>query len=1152
MTARPIRKLMCANRGEIAIRVFRAANELGVRTVAIYSHEDRVHLHRYKADEAYLVGRGASPVAAYLAVEEIVELALTSGVDAIHPGYGFLAERADFARACAQAGIAFVGPSAQVIEQFGDKTRARQLAQACGVPVVPGTPGPVDDLATARAFAEEAGYPVLVKAAHGGGGRGMRVARGPEDLEEALRAAASEAKAAFGDGAVFLEKLVERPRHVEVQVLADARGDVVHLFERDCSVQRRHQKLVEVAPAQALDPVVRDRLTGDAVRLARHVGYRNAGTVEFLVGPDNTHYFIEVNPRIQVEHTVTEEVTGVDLVQAQLRIAGGETLADLGLSQSAISLRGCAIQCRITTEDPEKGFQPDTGRLEAYRSAGGMGIRLDGGSGYAGATISPHYDSLLVKVTSQALTFEGAVAKQQRALAEFRIRGVKSNIPFLHNVLAHPRFLAGEVDTTFVDGTPELFEFPPRRNRAQKLLRYLADLVVNGPSTPRMSSAPPAKVEPVVPAAAAPRKPGEEAPRPEGWRDTFLREGPEGLAKAIRAHPGLLVTDTTWRDAHQSLLATRMRTRDMVAIAPRTAQDLAPLFSLEMWGGATFDVALRFLRECPWDRLDALRERVPNVPFQMLLRGANAVGYTSYPDNVVFRFARLAKEHGVDVFRIFDSLNDLENLKVGIDAVGEAGGLVEASICYTGDVADPSRAKYDLDYYLELAGRMHRLGIHVLAVKDMAGLLKPRAARMLIGALRQAFPDLPIHVHTHDTAGTGVASMLACAEAGADVVDLAIDAMAGLTSQPAMGAVVAALRGTDRDTGIDLTKLHALNGYWEQLRAVYAPFESGLKSAGSDVYGHEMPGGQYTNLKFQAQVLGLAERWEAIKRAYAAANRLLGDLIKVTPSSKVVGDLAQFMVQNDLTEEQVLAQAETLSFPQSVVSFFQGYLGQPHGGFPEPLRSKVLRGQAAVEGRPGKSLPPYDFAARRAALSEAHEEAIRDVDELSAALYPQVFDDYMAFREQYSGVSVLPTRAFIAPLEVGEEISFDLERGKTLVVKLTAVGELDPEGKREVFFLLNGQPRSLRVADAAASHTEVVRERADPEEAGSVGAPMPGAVVEVRVEKGAEVKAGDPLVVLSAMKMEMVVAAPVAGTVTRVAVATGDALEAGDLLVELE
>jgi pyruvate carboxylase len=1083
---RAIRKLMCANRGEIAIRVFRAGTELGLRTVAIYSHQDRVALHRYKADEGYLVGRGKNPVAAYLGIDEIVQLALDTDVDAIHPGYGFLAESAPLSEACEQAGIAFVGPSPEVLRTFGDKTAARKLAQREGVPVVPGSDGPVASAEDAAAFAADAGFPLIIKAAMGGGGRGMRVVRAASELAEAFERASSEARASFGDGTVFLERFIEHPRHVEVQILADGAGNVIHLFERDCSVQRRHQKVVEIAPAQNLDAAVRERLCADAVKLATAVGYRNAGTVEFLVEPDGRHYFIESNPRIQVEHTVTEEVTRVDLVQSQIRIAAGENLGDLGLRQQGIQLRGVAVQCRVTTEDPRKGFQPGTGRLEVFRSGAGMGIRLDGGAGYSGAVISPDYDSLLVKVTGHALSFGDAAKKVNRALAEFRIRGVPTNIPFLQNVLTHELFLAGRVETGFIDDHPELFDFGRRRNRAQRLLKFFADRAVNGASVPGMNEAvKPSRVEPTLPTIDQRKAPIG------GWRQLLLDKGPNELATAVRRHKGLLVTDTTWRDAHQSLLATRVRTVDMLRIAPATARLFAGVFSLEMWGGATFDVALRFLRECPWERLERLREAVPNVLFQMLLRGANAVGYASYPDNVVKRFTRLAAERGIDVFRIFDALNYLENMKLGIDAVGEAGGVIEACVCYTGDVTDPKRSKYSLDYYVDRAGELVDAGIHVLAIKDMAGLLKPKAAKALLRELRRAFPELPIHVHTHDTAGSGVASMLECAEQDADVIDVALPAMAGLTSQPTVAAIAAALEGTHRELDIDQQAIRELNAYWDLTRGVYAPFETGLTGYAPDLYQHEIPGGQYTNLLFQARALGLADRWESIKRAYAAANRLLGDLIKVTPTSKVVGDLAQFMVQNDLDEQQVVERAETLSFPQSVVDFMAGKLGQPYGGFPEPLRTRVLKGQAAFEGRPGASMPPVDLEALERELRERHGPAIRDVDVLSAALYPKVFEEYRDYRDEFSDVSLVPTRYFAAPADVGEELEVEIERGKTLVIKLTAIGNLDEQGFRQVYFELNGKPRRVRVRDRSAESTVVEHEKADPSKPGQVGAPMP-------------------------------------------------------------
>ena len=1138
------RKLMCANRGEIAIRVFRAASELGIPTVSIFSHEDRVHLHRYKADQGFLVGKGLNPVAAYLDIEGILRVAKDNDVEAIHPGYGFLSERAEFARRCAEEGIVFVGPSPEVLTALGDKVSARKLAMECGVPTVPGTRDPISQADDAMEFVAEHGLPILIKAAMGGGGRGMRVVREESELEEAFRSAAAEALAAFGDGTVFVERYLENPRHIEVQLLGDSQGHLLHLYERDCSVQRRHQKLLEMAPAVNLDPKVRAAILEDALKLGRHVRYTNAGTAEFLVDRQGRHYFIEVNPRIQVEHTVTEECTGIDLVQAQIRIAAGESLSGLGLAQDKLLPRGYAIQCRVTTEKPAENFMPDTGKIEVYRTGQGMGIRLDGGSGYSGAEISPHYDPLLVKVTGSGRTFEGTVRKLGRALREFRIRGVETNIPFLLRVLEHPRFHTGQVDTGFVDSTPELFVFPRRLNRAQRLLRYLGDLIVNGPMVTGSGTTRPERVEPEIPERA-------QEVLPSGWRDILQKEGPEAFARKVRDNQGILVTDTTWRDAHQSLLATRVRTQDLFAVADSTAEILAPCYSLEMWGGATFDVALRFLRECPWQRLEMLREAVPNIPFQMLLRGANAVGYTSYPDNVVRRFVHAAKDRGIDVFRIFDSLNYIENLKLGIDCVGEAGGVIEAAACYTGDVSDPSRTKYSLDYYLDLVGKLVDLGIHVLAIKDMAGLLKPRAARMLIGKIRESFPDLPIHVHTHDTAGAGLAAMLACSKSGADVIDLALSSMGGLTSQPSMGAFIAAMVGSKRATGIDLERLGQLNTYWEQVRLLYAPFESGLKSGSVEVYQHEMPGGQYTNLEFQARALGLQGRWTAIKRAYREANYLLGDVIKVTPTSKVVGDLAQFMVQNDLDAKAVLDQADSLSFPSSVHDFMKGRLGQPYGGFPEPLHTKILRGEAPITGRPGESLEDLDFEELRKDLEARHGEQLREEDLLSAALYPQVFEEFMEFRETYSDVSVIPTLPFLAPMEPGEEISIEIEHGKTLIVAFKNAGELDANGNRPVYFELNGQPRTLLIPDRSAQESVVKRDKADPADPGSLGAPMLGVVASVQVEEGQKVEKQEALLTMTAMKMETVVTAPISGTVQRIAVRPGDTLAAGDLLLAL-
>uniref|UniRef100_A0A674MEF5 pyruvate carboxylase n=1 Tax=Takifugu rubripes TaxID=31033 RepID=A0A674MEF5_TAKRU len=1054
---RPIKKVMVANRGEIAIRVFRACTEMGIRTVAVYSEQDTGQMHRQKADEAYLIGKGLPPVAAYLHIPDIIKVAKENGVDAIHPGYGFLSERSDFAQACVDAGVRFVGPSPETVRKMGDKVEARSLAIAAGVPVVPGTDSPIASLQEAQVFAQTYGFPIIFKAAYGGGGRGMRVVREYEELEENYQRAYSEALTAFGNGALFVEKFIEKPRHIEVQILGDKFGNVIHLYERDCSIQRRHQKVVEIAPAFQLDPHLRDRLHADAVTLARQVGYENAGTVEFLVDKHGKHYFIEVN-------SLADALAVVDLVHAQLRVCEGRSLLDLNLKQDKIRVNGCAIQCRVTTEDPARGFQPDTGRIEVFRSGEGMGIRLDSASAFQGAVISPHYDSLLVKVIASGKDLQTASSKMSRALAEFRIRGVKTNIPFLQNVLSNHQFLHSTVDTQFIDENQELFNLKPTQNRAQKLLHYLGHVMVNGPTTPIPVKAKPSSTDPVIPPVTM----GEP---PVGFRDVLLRDGPEGFAKAVRAHQGLLLMDTTFRDAHQSLLATRVRTHDLKKISPFVSHNFNNLFSLENWGGATFDVAMRFLSECPWKRLQELRALIPNVPFQMLLRGANAVGYTNYPDNAVFKFCEVAKENGMDIFRVFDSLNYLPNMLLGMEAVGAAGGVVEAAISYTGDVSDPMRQKYSLEYYLKLADELVKAGTHILCIKDMAGLLKPEACRLLVGALRDRFPDVPIHVHTHDTAGAGVAAMLACAEAGADVVDVAVDSMAGMTSQPSMGAIVACTKGTKLDTGIVLDKVFDYSEYWEVARGLYAPFDctATMKSGNADVYENEIPGGQYTNLHFQAHSMGLGNKFKEVKKAYVEANKLLGDLIKVTPSSKIVGDLAQFMVQNNLGRAEVEEQADELSFPQSVVEFLQGYIGIPHGGFPEPLRSKV-----------------------------------------------------------------------------------ELERGKTLHIKALALGDLNKAGQREVFFELNGQLRSVLVKDTVAMKEMKFHPKAQKSIKGQVGAPMPGKVLEVKVEVGAKVEKGQPLCVLSAMKMETVVNSPLSGTVKAVHVAPDSSLEGDDLILEIE
>ncbi|XP_011334874.1 pyruvate carboxylase, mitochondrial isoform X2 [Ooceraea biroi] len=1146
---KPIRSVLVANRGEIAIRVFRACTELGIRSVAIYSEQDKMQMHRQKADEGYLVGRGLPPVQAYLNISEIIQVAKENNVDAIHPGYGFLSERADFAQAVTDAGIRFIGPNPKVVQQMGDKVAARQAAIEAGVPIVPGTDGPVTTSDEAMEFCMKHGLPVIFKAAYGGGGRGMRVVKRMEEVREMFDRASSEAAAAFGNGAMFIEKFIERPRHVEVQLLGDHAGNVVHLYERDCSVQRRHQKVVEIAPAPSLSARVREKMTDYAVKLARHVGYSNAGTVEFLVDESGNFYFIEVNARLQVEHTVTEEITGIDLVQSQIRIAEGMTLPELGMTQEKIIPQGFAIQCRVTTEDPAKNFQPDTGRIEVFRSGEGMGIRLDGASAFAGAIISPYYDSLLVKVIAHAGDLQSSCAKMNRALREFRVRGVKTNIPFLLNVLEDQKFLNGIVDTYFIDENPQLFQLQPSQNRAQKLLNYIGTVLVNGPSTPLATQLKPADIKPHIPQIAL----GILDP-PKGFRHIYKEQGPEAFAKAIREHKGLLLMDTTFRDAHQSLLATRVRSHDLLTISPFVAHKFSNLYSLENWGGATFDVALRFLHECPWERLEDMRKAIPNIPFQMLLRGANAVGYTNYPDNVVFKFCELAVKTGMDIFRVFDSLNYLPNLIVGMEAAGKAGGIVEAAISYTGDVSDPTRTKYNLKYYIDLADELVKAGTHVLAIKDMAGLLKPRAAEILVDAIRQKHPDVPLHIHTHDTAGAGVASMLACARSGADVVDVAVDSMSGMTSQPSMGAVVASLQGTDLDTKLELPDISEYSAYWEQTRTLYAPFEctTTMKSGNADVYLNEIPGGQYTNLQFQAYSLGLGEFFEDVKKAYRHANLLLGDIIKVTPSSKVVGDLAQFMVQNKLTADDVLKRAEELSFPKSVVEFLQGAIGEPHGGFPEPLRSKVLKDMPRVQGRPGASLPPLDFSALKRELYESYPH-VTERDVMSAALYPKVTKDYLSFKEQFGPVDKLETRIFLTGPKVGEVFDVTIEKGKTLGIKTLAVAEdLTKNGEREVFFEMNGQLRSVFIKDKEAVKELHVHPKAVKGNSDQLGAPMPGEVIDIRVKVGDTVEKGAALVVLSAMKMEMVVQAPRAGKIKTLDINHGMRLEGDDLVLTFE
>ncbi|MCI0669757.1 MAG: pyruvate carboxylase [Myxococcaceae bacterium] len=1161
---RPLQKVLCANRGEIAIRVFRACNELGIRTVAIYSDEDRTQEHRHKADEAYLVGRGKRPVEAYLGVDEILDVAERAGVDAIHPGYGFLSENADFAAACARRGIRFIGPRPEVVRAMGDKVEAKRLAQAAGVPVVPGVTlsgGEAEVLAQAQAFFAQHGGPVLVKAAHGGGGRGMRVVREAQELPSALTSARSEARSAFGSDAVFLERFLERVRHIEVQVLGDLHGNIVHLHERDCSVQRRHQKVIEVAPAPNLAPELKRDICEAALRLAREAGYTGAGTVEFLVDGD-AFYFIEVNARLQVEHTVTEQVTGVDLVQAQLRIAEGHRLdsPEVGIrSQEMLNPRGYAVQLRITTEDPANDFLPDTGTLTAWRAATGFGIRLDGSNGYTGAVISPHYDSLLVKVIAFAPTFRGAVMKGQRALREFRIRGVKTNLPFLENVLRHPAFLEGQTYTRFVDETPELFQLAPRRDRASKLLTYLAEVIVNGhPTVKKEQRLKPNRFpEPRVPVTP------QGAP-PPGTAQILAEKGPRGLAEWVLQQKRVLLTDTTMRDAHQSLLATRMRTRDILRVAPATAHLASGLFSLESWGGATFDTAYRFLNEDPWARLRALKAACPNLLQQMLLRGANAVGYTSYPDNVVEAFIDEAAEAGVDVFRIFDSLNDLSSMDVSIRRVLQTGKVAEVAICYTGDVANEKRTKYTLDYYADLARRIEDTGAHFLCIKDMAGLLRPRAAAMLMDRLR-GVTELPIHLHMHDTSGNGVATYMEAIEHGVHIVDVALSSMAGLTSQPSLNSLVSALRGHPRETGLANAHLQLLANYWEDVREAYAPFESGLKSTTSEVYYHEIPGGQYSNLRPQVAEMGLLHRWNDVKDAFALVNKLVGDIPKVTPSSKMVGDFAIFLLKNDLavraptldesvklTKTKLIAEAPRLDFPSSVVGYFRGELGQPPGGFPEELRAAVLKGLPRVEGRPSAHLPPLDLEALRAELSKKAGHELSRADAVSAALYPRVMAAYWEDFARFEDVSILDTPNYFYGMEVGQEVWVDLEPGKTLVISLSAVGEPDEEGMRSVYFALNGHARTVQVRDRSRAAKTAARRQADRSNPGHVAASMPGNVIALHVKAGQPVQAGAPLVTLEAMKMETVVRAPRAGVVQELVPALKSSVQGGDLLVVLQ
>ncbi len=1143
-----ITKLMAANRSEIAIRVFRSAHEMGVRTVAIYSHEDRYALHRLKADESYAVGKPGEPLRAYLDIENIIAVAKQCGVDAIHPGYGFLSENPDFAQACEEAGILFVGPPVDVLKRLGDKIEAREIARAAGVPILSGGSKPIRNLRDAKRLADELGYPVMLKAAKGGGGRGMRVVHSEKDLADALGQAQREALAAFGSDDVFLEKFIARARHIEVQLLGDKHGNLVHLFERDCSLQRRHQKVVEIAPALSLSEEVRQQLCDAALAIGNSVGYVSAGTVEFLLDTDtNKPYFIEVNPRIQVEHTVTEVVTGVDIVKAQIHVAQGARLADRGIdvpSQESVTTRGYAFQCRVTTEDPLNQFVPDYGRISHYRSASGLGIRLDAGTAFSGATITPFYDSLLVKVTVWARNFEDATRRMERCLQEFRVRGVKTNIPFLINLIEHPSFIRGECTTRFIDETPKLFEIAARKDRATKVLTYLGEIAVNGHSLVK-GRAVPNRMEPPTPPEVA-----KLIAPPKGTRQRLAELGPEKFSEWVLKQKRLLLTDTTFRDAHQSLLATRMRTYDMLAIADAYARLAPEMFSIEMWGGATFDTSMRFLNECPWQRLATLRERIPNILFQMLIRASNAVGYTSYPDNVVREFVKESADAGIDVFRIFDALNWEPNLKVAIEAVQKSGKICEVAMCYTGDITNPERTKYSLEYYVKLAKRLEEMGAHILAIKDMAGLCKPFAAELLVRTLKQEV-GIPIHFHTHDTSGVQSAALLQAANVGVDIVDGASGPMSGMSSQPNLDSLVEAMRFHKRETGLNPDNLRKLATYWEQVREQYVPFESGQKTSTAEVYQHEMPGGQYTNLYAQAQALGVADRWTEVCHMYSEVNQLFGDIVKVTPSSKVVGDMALFMVANNLTSADVLESKKELAFPESVVEMMMGRLGQPPGGFPPKLIKRVLRGKKPLRGRPGASMPAADFDAAAKKLEKMLERPPTKQEVLSHLLYPRVYEDFARHQQTYSDTSVLPTPVFFYGLQPGQETAFEIEPGKTFIVKCITIGDPHPDGHRTVFFELNGQPRNATVIDTSLESQVVKHPKADPGDPDQVAAPMPGLIVNVAVQAGDEVTEGQKLLTLEAMKMEMTIYSPRKGKVAELLAGPQTQVEAGDLLVRL-
>ncbi|MCQ6275131.1 pyruvate carboxylase [Bacillus sp. V3B] len=1144
--SRRINKVLVANRGEIAIRVFRACSELNIRTVAIYSKEDSSSLHRYKADEAYIVGEGKKPIDAYLDIDGIIEIAKESEVDAIHPGYGFLSENIHFARKCEEEGIIFIGPKSDHLDMFGDKVKAREQAIKANIPVIPGTDGPVSSFEEVKNFGEQFGFPIIIKASLGGGGRGMRIVNSMDEVSEAYDRAKSEAKAAFGNDEVYVEKYINRPKHIEVQIIGDQHGNVIHLYERDCSIQRRHQKVVEIAPSVSLSLDLRKRICESAVSLMENINYINAGTVEYLVA-DEEFYFIEVNPRVQVEHTITEMITGVDIVQTQILVAEGHDLHGETIElpqQENIRTNGYAIQSRVTTEDPLNNFMPDTGKIMAYRSGGGFGVRLDAGNAYQGSVITPFYDSLLVKVTTHAHSFEQAASKMDRNLQEFRIRGIKTNIPFLVNVVKHEKFRNGDYDTSFIDDTPELFIFPKRKDRGTKMLNYIGNVTINGfPGIEKK------KKRPVFDQPRIPKLPPDLELK-NGTKQILDEQGADGLVKWVKDRKEVLLTDTTFRDAHQSLLATRIRTNDFKHIATPTAKMLPELFSLEMWGGATFDVAYRFLKEDPWDRLLTLRKQIPNVMFQMLFRASNAVGYKNYPDNVIREFIEKSAHAGIDVFRIFDSLNWVSGMEVAIDSVRQSGKIAEAAVCYTGDISDPTRSKYDTNYYKNIARELQAQGAHILAIKDMAGLLKPEAAYRLISELKETI-DIPIHLHTHDTSGNGIFTYAKAIEAGVDIVDVALSSMAGLTSQPSANTLFYALEGSDRQPSVKADSLEKLSHYWEDVRKYYQVFESGMVAPHTEVYQHEMPGGQYSNLQQQAKAVGLGDEWDDVKRMYAQVNQMFGDIVKVTPSSKVVGDMALFMVQNNLTEEDVLTKGNTIDFPDSVIELFTGYLGQPHGGFPKELQKVILKGKEPITVRPGELMEEIDFKALRDELYKEIGREVTSFDLIAYALYPKVFLEYVKMTQQYGDLSVLDTPTFLYGMRLGEEIEIEIETGKTLIVKLVSVGQPQADGTRVVYFELNGQSREVVIKDENIKSTVISKIKGDPKNPNHLSATMPGTVVKVIAEIGEKVEKGDHLMITEAMKMETTVQAPFSGVVKDIYVQNGDAIQNGDLLIEL-